>query len=92
MLASGGYPGPIEKGKEITGLAEAAASDPDVVVFHAGTALKDGKVITSGGRVLGVTALGATLEEARAKAYAAAELIRFEEKQLRRDIGASVIG
>jgi phosphoribosylamine--glycine ligase len=92
VLASGGYPGTIEKGKEITGLAEAASSDPDVVVFHAGTALKDGKVITSGGRVLGVTALGATLEEARAKAYAAAELIRFEGKQLRRDIGASVIG
>jgi phosphoribosylamine--glycine ligase len=92
VLASGGYPGTIEKGKEITGLAEAAASDPDVVVFHAGTALKDGKVVTSGGRVLGVTALGATLEEARAKAYAAAELIRFEGKQLRRDIGASVIG
>jgi phosphoribosylamine--glycine ligase len=92
VLASGGYPGPIDKGKEITGLAEASSSDPDVVVFHAGTALKDGKVVTSGGRVLGVTALGATLEEARAKAYAAADLIRFEGKQLRRDIGASVIG
>lgn len=89
VLASGGYPGPIEKGKEITGLAEAAASDPDVVVFHAGTALMEGKVVTSGGRVLGVTALGATLEEARAKAYAAADLIRFEGKQLRRDIGAT---
>ena len=92
VLASGGYPGPIEKGKEITGLTEAAASDPDVVVFHAGTALKDGKVVTSGGRVLGVTALGATLEEARAKSYAAADLIRFEGKQLRRDIGASILG
>jgi phosphoribosylamine--glycine ligase len=89
VLASGGYPGPIEKGKEITGFEAAAASDPDVVVFHAGTALKDGKVVTSGGRVLGVTALGATLEEARAKAYAAADLIRFEGKQLRRDIGAT---
>jgi phosphoribosylamine--glycine ligase len=89
VLASGGYPGPIEKGKEITGFEEAVASDPDVVVFHAGTALKDGKVVTSGGRVLGVTALGATLEEARAKAYAAADLIRFEGKQLRRDIGAA---
>jgi phosphoribosylamine--glycine ligase len=92
VLASGGYPGPIEKGQEISGLTEASASDPDVVVFHAGTALKDGKVVTAGGRVLGVTALGATLEEARAKAYAAADLIRFEGKQLRRDIGASVIG
>jgi len=60
-----------------------------VVVFHAGTALKDGKVVTSGGRVLGVTALGATLDEARAKAYIAADLIRFEGKQLRRDIGAA---
>jgi phosphoribosylamine--glycine ligase len=89
VLASGGYPGPIKKGKEITGFEAAAASDPDVVVFHAGTALKDGKVVTSGGRVLGVTALGATLEEARAKAYAAADLIRFEGKQLRRDIGAA---
>jgi phosphoribosylamine--glycine ligase len=92
VLASGGYPGPIEKGKEIAGLDQAAASDPDVVVFHAGTALKGGKVVTSGGRVLGVTALGATLEEARAKAYAAADLIRFEGKQLRRDIGASILG
>jgi phosphoribosylamine---glycine ligase len=89
VLASGGYPGPIEKGKEITGFEAASSLDPDVVVFHAGTALKDGKVVTSGGRVLGVTALGATLEEARAKAYAAADLIRFEGKQLRRDIGAT---
>jgi len=87
VLASGGYPGPIEKGKVITGI-EAASADPDVVVFHAGTALKDGKVVTNGGRVLGVTALGATLEEARAKAYAAAEKISFEGKQIRRDIGA----
>jgi len=89
VLASGGYPGAIEKGKEISGI-EAASSDPDVVVFHAGTALKDGDekvVVTNGGRVLGVTALGATLDEARAKAYAAAEKIRFEGKQLRRDIG-----
>jgi phosphoribosylamine--glycine ligase len=87
VLASGGYPGPIEKGKVITGIEEASA-DPDVVVFHAGTALKEGHVVTNGGRVLGVTALGATLEEARQKAYAAADKIAFEEKQLRRDIGA----
>lgn len=91
VLASGGYPGAIEKGKVITGLVE-ASSDPDVVVFHAGTALKDGKVVTNGGRVLGVTAMGATLKEARAKAYAAAEKISFEGKQLRRDIGVSPIG
>ena len=88
VLASGGYPGPIEKGKEITGLADAASFDPEVVVFHAGTTLRDGTVVTNGGRVLGVTALGSTLEVARSKAYAAADLIRFEGKQLRRDIGA----
>ena len=86
VLASGGYPGPIEKGKVISGIEE-ASSDPDVVVFHAGTVLKDGQVVTSGGRVLGVTALGSTLEEARAKAYSAADKIVFEGKQLRRDIG-----
>lgn len=87
VLASGGYPGPIEKGKVISGIEE-ASSAPDVVVFHAGTATKDAHVVTNGGRVLGVTALGSTLEEARAKAYAAAEKIAFEGKQLRRDIGA----
>ena len=87
VLASGGYPGAIEKGKVITGI-DAANNDPDVVVFHAGTALKEGRIVTSGGRVLGVTALGATLEEARTKAYAAADKISFEGKQLRRDIGA----
>ena len=87
VLASGGYPGPIEKGKSITGI-EIASEDPDVVIFHAGTSLKNGTVVTSGGRVLGVTALGETLEEARAKAYAAADKITFEGKQLRRDIGA----
>ena len=87
VLASGGYPGPIEKEKIITGIGEASA-DPDVVVFHAGSASKGSDVVTAGGRVLGVTALGATLEEARTKAYAAAEKISFEGKQLRRDIGA----
>jgi len=86
VLASGGYPGPIDKGKIITGI-EAADADPDVIVFHAGTTLKDGQVVTSGGRVLGITALGASLEEARQKAYAAADKIAFEGKQLRRDIG-----
>lgn len=87
VLASGGYPGPIEKGKIITGI-EAASADPDVVVFHAGTSSAEGNLVTSGGRVLGVTALGATIEEARKKAYAAAEKISFEGKQFRRDIGA----
>ncbi len=87
VLASGGYPGPIEKGKVITGIEE-ASRDPDIVVFHAGTTLKNGKIVTNGGRVLGITALGATLEEAIAKAYAAADKIHFAGKQLRRDIGA----
>lgn len=86
VLASAGYPGLIEKGKVITGL-ESASSDPDIVIFHAGTALKEGKVVTNGGRVLGITALGATLEEARSKAYAVADKIEFEGKHLRRDIG-----
>lgn len=91
VLASGGYPGPIEKGKVITGLELVegnGSQDPDVVVFHAGTSSRNGEVVTSGGRVLGVTALGETLDEARAKAYAAADKITFEGKQLRRDIGA----
>lgn len=89
VLASGGYPGPIEKGKTITGLEnyEDDSIDPDVVIFHAGTSFKNGEVATNGGRVLGVTALGKTLEEALAKAYAAADRITFEGKHLRRDIG-----
>jgi len=88
VLASGGYPGAIEKGKVISGL-ETLFNDPDVVVFHAGTALtEEGKIVTAGGRVLGVTALGNTLEEARSKAYAAVDKISFEGKQFRRDIGA----
>lgn len=87
VLASGGYPGPIEKGKVIKGI-EGASADPDIVVFHAGTSLENAQVVTNGGRVLGITALGATLEEARAKAYAAADKISFEGKQFRRDIGA----
>ena len=87
VLASGGYPGPIEKGKVISGL-ESVGTDPDVVVFHAGTALKEGKFVTNGGRVLGITALGSTLEEARVKAYAVADQISFEGKQFRHDIGA----
>jgi phosphoribosylamine--glycine ligase len=87
VLASGGYPGTIEKGKIIFGL-EALQADPDVVVFHAGTASHNGKMVTNGGRVLGVTAMGTTLEEARVKAYAAANTISFEGKQLRHDIGA----
>ncbi len=84
VIASGGYPGSYEKGKVISGLDDV---DEDIVVFHAGTALKDGKVVTAGGRVLGVTAVGATNDEARAKAFANVEKISFEGAQFRRDIG-----
>ena len=91
VLASGGYPGHYEKGKEITGLAEAAAMK-DVVVFHAGTVERDRKVYTSGGRVLGVTALGATVKEAQERAYEAAKVIHFDGVQYRSDIGSRAIG
>jgi phosphoribosylamine--glycine ligase len=86
MLASGGYPGPYEKGKPITGLDTV---DPNVVIFHAGTASKDGAIVTNGGRVLGVTATAPTMEAARAKAYANVERIHFEGVHYRSDIGAS---
>lgn len=87
VIASGGYPGSYEKGKPIRGL-EDAAKLPGVKVFHAGTALKDGQVVTSGGRVLGVTALGRDLKAAQRAAYAAVEKIHFDGAQFRRDIGA----
>jgi phosphoribosylamine--glycine ligase len=85
VLASGGYPGLIEKGKTITGLEN--ITDPKVVVFHAGTKQVGENIVTNGGRVLGVTALGSSLEEARNRAYATADQIQFEGKQCRRDIG-----
>lgn len=85
VLASGGYPRSFEKGFPITGL-DAAASDPDVTVFHAGTKRQGGRFVTAGGRVLGVTARGADVAEARSRAYAAADRIGFEKKHLRRDI------
>ncbi|MCI8284969.1 MAG: phosphoribosylamine--glycine ligase [Firmicutes bacterium] len=84
VLASAGYPGSYEKGKVITGLNDV---DADIVVFHAGTAEKDGNIVTSGGRVLGVTAVGDTHEEAREKAFANVEKISFEGAQYRKDIG-----
>ncbi len=83
VLASGGYPEHYEKGKEIT----FGDLDKDVIVCHAGTAIKDGKVVTSGGRVLGVCAKGADVETARKKAYANAEKISFEGMYYRKDIG-----
>lgn len=87
VLASGGYPGSYEKGKVILGVSEAEQLD-DVIVFHAGTALNnDGELITAGGRVLNVVALGDTFEEARNRAYEACNLIKFENMQFRSDIG-----
>lgn len=88
VLASNGYPGPIEKGKRIDGLADAAAVE-GVTVFHAGTAIgPDGAPVTAGGRVLGVTARAQTLSEAREKAYEAARRIHFDGKVNRSDIGS----
>ena len=82
-MASGGYPKAYEKGKEITGLDDVAGS----FVFHAGTAVKDGKFVTSGGRVLGVTATAPTLDEAIRKAYADVHKIHFDKAHFRTDIG-----
>jgi phosphoribosylamine--glycine ligase len=90
VMASGGYPGPYEKGKVISGL-ERAAQVPETVVFHAGTALKDGKVVTSGGRVLGVTALGKGIREAIDRAYEAATKISWEGAYFRKDIGQKAL-
>lgn len=90
VLASEGYPGSYEKGLVIEGLDE-AGSNKDVVVFHAGTREKDGKIVTSGGRVLGVTALGNSVAQARDRAYQAAELITWPGKYNRTDIGMKAI-
>jgi phosphoribosylamine---glycine ligase len=90
VMASGGYPGGYAKGKPILGLAEAAQL-PNTKVFHAGTALKDGQVVTSGGRVLGVTAWAKDLKSAQAAAYAAAGKICFEGAHFRRDIAAKAL-
>lgn len=84
VLASGGYPGSYEKGKVITGLDQV---DDDIVIFHAGTIFKDGHIATSGGRVLNICAYGHDLEETRKKVYKAAEVIDFEGKYYRKDIG-----
>ena len=86
VLASGGYPAAYEKGKPITGLAEAAEVE-GVEIFHAGTKREGADVVTAGGRVLCVTAIGQSVDEAAERAYRAADRIDFEGKQLRRDIG-----
>lgn len=86
VMASGGYPLSYEKGYEIKGIDD-AEKDPSVKVYHAGTSFKDGKYYTNGGRVIGVTATGASLDEAIKTAYAAVDKIDFKDKHFRHDIG-----
>ena len=86
VAASGGYPGSYEKGKEITGLASIEGHE-DLTVFHAGTAEESGKVVTSGGRVLALTALGDSIGAARDRAYEALSGVSFEGMYFRKDIG-----
>lgn len=90
VMASGGYPGPCETGKVIKGLA-AAAQETGVQLFHAGTALKNGRIVTAGGRVLGVTAVGKTLEKAIEQAYKAVKQIQWTGVHYRHDIGAKAL-
>lgn len=90
VMASGGYPGDYARGKEIRGI-EAAESEEGVTVFHAGTRRVAGRMVTAGGRVLGVTALGADVRAAREKAYAAVAKIEFEGAHYRRDIAARAL-
>ncbi|KKW08668.1 MAG: Phosphoribosylamine-glycine ligase [Candidatus Kaiserbacteria bacterium GW2011_GWA2_49_19] len=90
VLASGGYPDAYKKGFPVTGI-EGADKVPGVVIFHAGIAIQGGNLVTSGGRVLGVSAVGDTLKIALDRAYEAVELINFEGKYFRRDIGAKAL-
>ncbi|MCK5163028.1 MAG: phosphoribosylamine--glycine ligase [Desulfobacula sp.] len=90
VISSGGYPGSYETGEEIIGLKE-ANKVKDTVVFHAGTALKDGKVVSSGGRVLGVTSLGDSVKDAIDRAYEACAKISFNKYFYRKDIGAKAL-
>jgi phosphoribosylamine--glycine ligase len=89
VMASAGYPGSYPRGKLIEGV-EAASALPDVKVYQAGTRMTDGRLWTSGGRVLGVTALGDSFAAAARRAYEAAQLIRFEGAHYRKDIAARV--
>jgi len=90
VMASGGYPGSYEKGKEISGLTR-ASSLPDTIVFHAGTKKQDGKTVNSGGRVLGVTALGSSIKNAIDNTYKAVKLISFDKVHYRKDIGRKAL-
>jgi len=90
VMASGGYPGDYQKGKEITGI-DKAGELKDVVVFHAGTAMKDGKLVTAGGRVLGITAAGDTVADAKAGAYEGVGRISFDGAHYRHDIADKAI-
>jgi phosphoribosylamine--glycine ligase len=87
VMASGGYPGSYETGKSISGLDHAEKAH-GVTVFHAGTQRDGDRIVTAGGRVLGVTAMGATLSDARKNAYEAVAKIHFDGSYFRRDIGA----
>jgi phosphoribosylamine--glycine ligase len=89
VMASGGYPGAYETGYEITGIEDAEATGAKV--FHAGTVRKDGKLLTAGGRVLGVTAQGKDLREAQANAYVAVKKIAFKAAHYRTDIGSKAL-
>ncbi len=90
VLASAGYPDKYETGKRITGLERAAAMN-DVIVFHAGTAARSGEVVTAGGRVLTIVGLGKDYREAIRRAYEAAEVVSFEGRHMRHDIGAKAV-